>query len=233
MNIRVFEQSLPSDRTADVSTSSCTVTNRSTSWTKTCACPFTCTSPVAVNTLTGFLGLLIVSFSSELQSLLLTMCIFSRKIPRCFAGTICFSWGFLRWLFLKSGRARISLMRFTFLDNASRLSFSLPNSISYQVHPENFVVGPAEAFNPNSSTFRGIEFIGSQSWDTQPWIFLPQNGNCSLSTFFSRPRAGFLLTVGMSKQATNATNASVSRLATTTHGMMPIITRRSFTSCSP
>ena len=49
---------------------------------------------------------------------------------------------------------------------------------------------PAEAFNPNSSTFRRKEFIGSEFWDTQPWTFFsPQNSNCSMSTFFSRPRA--------------------------------------------
>ena len=35
-------------------------------------------------------------------------------------------WGFLRWLFLRTGRARISLMRFTFLDTASRLPFFFP-----------------------------------------------------------------------------------------------------------
>ena len=54
-------------------------------------------------------------------------------------------------------------MRFTFLDNASRLPFSFPNSVLHQVHPENFLVCPAEALNPNSSTFRWIEFIGSES----------------------------------------------------------------------
>ena len=42
-----------------------------------------------------------------------------------------------------------------------------------------------------------------------------------------------LLTISMSILATNATNASLSRLATTTHGMIPIITWRSFSSCQP
>ena len=63
---------------------------------------------------------------------------------------------------------------------------------------------PAEEFNPNSSTFRGIRFIGSES----------------LISPFS-----------MSKKATIAMNASVSILATTTHGMMSVITRRYFSSC--
>ena len=34
---------------------------------------------------------------------------------------------------------------------------------------------PVEAFNPNSSIFSRIEFIGSESWDTQPWFFFSQN----------------------------------------------------------
>ena len=71
--------------------------------------------------------------------------------PRHFAGTICLSWGFLRWLFLRTRRARISLMRFTFWVNSSRLPLSFPNSILYQMHPQEFQVCPAEAFNPNSS----------------------------------------------------------------------------------
>ena len=52
-----------------------------------------------------------------------------------------------------------------------------------------FQVCPAEAFNPYSSTFRRIGFIGSEFWDTQPWIFvLIQNSNWSLSTFFPTSR---------------------------------------------
>ena len=58
----------------------------------------------------------------------------------------------------------------TFWDNASRC-LSFPNSVLHQVHPENFLVCAAEAFNPNSSTFRRTEFIGSESGDTQPWTF--------------------------------------------------------------
>ena len=39
-------------------------------------------------------------------------------------------------------------MRFTFLDNASRLPFSFPNSILYQVHPENFRCVPPKRSIP-------------------------------------------------------------------------------------
>ena len=35
------------------------------------------------------------------------------------------------------------------LQIASRLPFSFPNSVSYEVHPENFLVCPAAAFNPS------------------------------------------------------------------------------------
>ena len=93
-------------------------------------------------------------------------------------------------LFLKTGRARISLMRFTFLDNSSRLPFSFPEFlILFQMHHKNFMVCPAEGFNPNYSAFRRREFIGSEFWDTQPWTFFTQNSKCSLGTFFSRPPA--------------------------------------------
>ena len=69
------EQSLPSDRTACVSSSNCTVTNRSRSWTYTCASSFVCTSPLAVTTVVGVLDLRKVSIASELKSFLLSMCI--------------------------------------------------------------------------------------------------------------------------------------------------------------
>ena len=60
-------QSLPSDRTAGVSSSSCTVTNWFKSWTKTCASSVVCTSPFAVNTTVGFQELFTVYTSSELN----------------------------------------------------------------------------------------------------------------------------------------------------------------------
>ena len=49
----------------------------------------------------------------------------------------------------------------------------------------------------------------------------------------SRPRAEVALTIRLSTVATIAINASVSRLVTTTHGMMSMITRRYFSSCPP
>ena len=63
------------------------------------------------------------SFLSELVSLLFSVVHFYRQLPRYFAVTICLPCGFLRCSLLKTGRARISLMRVTFLDNASRLPF--------------------------------------------------------------------------------------------------------------
>ena len=68
-------QSLPSDRTAGVSSRNCTVTNRFLSWTNTCASSWVCTSSLAVNTTVGVLDLVTVSISSELNSFLLIMCI--------------------------------------------------------------------------------------------------------------------------------------------------------------
>ena len=53
-----------------------------------------------------------------------------------------------------------------------------------------FQVCPAEAFNPNSSTFRRREFFGSESSDTQPWtLFFLRHSNWPSSTFHSRPCA--------------------------------------------
>ena len=203
MDLSVFEQSVWSNGTAGVSSSNCTVANRSRSWTKTGAYSFICTAPGRGKSLMEFwtlskyplyLSLILLAQHCALKlpnpqqtydllcfwrlqrrikrsCLRLWACIFPSQIPRHFAGTICLSWRFLRQLFLKKKRARISLMKFTFLDNDSRLPFSFPNSVLHQVHPENFLVSPAEAFNPNSSTFPRIELIGSEFWDTQPWTF--------------------------------------------------------------
>ena len=68
-------QSLPNDKTASASSSSCTVTNRLGLWTNTCASSWVCTYPLAVNTTAGFLDLFTVPISSELKSFLLSMCI--------------------------------------------------------------------------------------------------------------------------------------------------------------
>ena len=89
-------------------------------------------------------------------------------MPHYFAGTTCLSWGFFRRLFLKTGRARISLTRFAFLDNASRLPFSVPTFSLVPGASQEFLVRPAEAFNPNSSTFRWIlslsNFFSNSRW---------------------------------------------------------------------
>ena len=95
---------------------------------------------------------------------------------------------------LQTGRARISLMRFTFLDNASRWPFSFPNAVLYQVRPEIFWCVPPKRSIPILPIFRRTEFIGSESWDTLPWTFFSFR-MASLSNFFSRPPAGFLLTI--------------------------------------
>ena len=62
---------------------------------------------------------------------------------------------------VKTGRARISLM-FTLLDNSFRLPFSFPNFSFVPGASSELQVCPAEAFNPNSSTLCGLEFIGSE-----------------------------------------------------------------------
>ena len=49
-----FEQSSWSNRITGVSSNNCTVTNRSRSWTKTCAYSFICTAPVAVSRIWDF-----------------------------------------------------------------------------------------------------------------------------------------------------------------------------------
>ena len=74
---------------------------------------------------------------------------FYRQIPCCFAGTLFLSWGFLKCSFLKLGRARISLMRITFLDNALRWPFLSRIWISYHVRPENFMVSRPSVQSPH------------------------------------------------------------------------------------
>ena len=113
----------------------------------------------------GFLDLLKVSIVSELNSPCSALCI---EAPECTVNTRASVWLELayslakfhaavlsqssscgpRWLSLRSGRARISLMRFTFVDNSSRLPFCLPNSILYKVHPENFICVPPKRSIP-------------------------------------------------------------------------------------
>ena len=64
----------PSDRTGCVSSRSCTVTNKPTSFTYTVASSFVCTFSLAVMTFVGFLVARIVSSSAGFKSFLLSMC---------------------------------------------------------------------------------------------------------------------------------------------------------------
>ena len=74
MTTRRAKQSWTSDRTAGVSPSNCTVTNRSRSWAYSCASSFVCTSPFAVTSVVGFLDHRKVSISSELKSFFCSAC---------------------------------------------------------------------------------------------------------------------------------------------------------------
>ena len=69
---------------------------------------------------------------------------------------------------------------------SSGVSSSKPGA---QVHPENFRCVPPKRSIAKFSTFHSMEFIGSESWDAQPWTFVFfQKSNWSLSTFFSTSR---------------------------------------------
>ena len=80
---------------------------------------------------------------------------------------------FLKWLFLRTGRVRISLMRFAFLDNASRLLFFLSRirSCTRCILGISWCVPPKRSIPILQLSVR--EFIGSESWDAQPWTFFP------------------------------------------------------------
>ena len=154
-----FEQNWCSNRIAGVSSSNCTVTNRSRSWTKTCAYSFICTAPDRGKSLVVFWTL--SKYPLCLSSILLAQlcalklpypqwahdllcfwrlhkrlkrsfyvrlwaCIFSRQIPRYFAGQICLWWGFLRCFFSILDAQGFRSWGSPFLDNASRLPFSFP-----------------------------------------------------------------------------------------------------------
>ena len=91
-------QSFPRDRTAGVSSSNCTSTNRFISWTYTCASTFVCTSPLAVSTTVGFSGPFhcvhlsrgLIPFCSSCESMLLNrlrilaLLVFSKLVPASF-----------------------------------------------------------------------------------------------------------------------------------------------------
>ena len=153
------------------------------------------------------------------------LCIFL-PIPRYFSVTFFLSWSFLKCSFFKLGRTRISLMKFTlffFFDNASRWPFPFPDLNFVPSASWEFCGVSRRSVQSHFLAFRKKDFIGSKFWDSQPW------------TLFSRRVAtrSLLLTFSMSILVMNTTNASVSRLVTTTHGMMSIITWRPFSSCQP
>ena len=97
----------------------------------------------------GFLDLLLeVSVSSELFILSCSaFCIFSPNVKLLCCHNL-LAMRFLKCSFLRTGRAGVSLMGFTFLDNASRLPFSFPSSILYQVPHENFRCVPPKRSIP-------------------------------------------------------------------------------------
>ena len=111
-----FKHSISSNGTTGVSSSDRTVTNRSKSWKKLVRPRL---SALSQSRSVPTWGLWIFSkcpFLSELKSHSCSaLYFFSRQVPRCFAVTMCLPWGILRCCSSKTGRARISLMRFTFL----------------------------------------------------------------------------------------------------------------------
>ena len=199
-----IEQSKWSNRTAGVSLCNRTVTNRSKSRTKTCASSCICTVLITVSTVIWFLDLLRkVSIFSELKTPLLSIVQFVLQIPRYFAVTICLSWGVRS---SKPGAQGFRSWGSPFWIMPPDSPFSFPNFVSYQVHPKNFMVCPAEAFNPNSLAFRRIEFIGSEFWATQPWTLFPLRiATAPWVPSFLDLALRLLLTISMSIQATNAT----------------------------
>ena len=139
-------------------------------------------------------------------------------------------------VFIPQNRARrISLMRFASLDRASRLPFSFPNFSFVPDASWEFLVCPAEAFNPNSSSFRRIELTGSESWETQPWtfVFCLTTATVPWVPSFLDPALRLLLVQHAEKRQRMPQMHMFPRLVTTTHGMMPIIAWRSFSSCQP
>ena len=146
--------------------------------------------------------------------------LFFCQIPCCFAGTLFLSRSFIRYSFLKLGRARISHMRFIFLDNALSWLFLISNSNFVPGASWEFYGVSAEAFNLVCPAFRRIDFFGLD-------LFFFQSRNCSLRTLLLRLLAGFLLTINMSIQSITAISAPVFRLVIPTHGRVSKITSRS------
>ena len=67
------------------------------------------------------------------------------------------------------------------------------------------MVCPDEAFNLNSLAFRWVEFIGSESWDTQLWIFFLRKASALWVPSFLDLALRLFLPISMSIKAMNAT----------------------------
>ena len=155
-----------------------------------------------------------------------SLCIFLAKALAALRALF-LSWGFLKCSFLKLGRAKISLMRFTFLDNASKWPFEFRTTCVLRIL---WCVPPKRSTSP---AFRRIDFFGSEflRYTTSDLFFSSRFATAPWVLFFFRLLAGFLLTISVSIQTTFAITASVSRLVITTQATMSKITRRYFTSC--
>ena len=70
------------------------------------------------------------------------------------------------WYFLEFRRARTTLMRFTLLNDASRWTLSFQNFIWCQVPFEKLTA----CLDPSFPSFRRIDRLGWESWDTEPLI---------------------------------------------------------------
>ena len=122
--------------------------------------PFICTAPSRGKSHTGFLDCIEAPESITNIRSSVSLHIFSpNSTLLCWYKLVV---RFPQVFLLKTARRRISLMRFTFLDNASRLPFSFPNSVLYQVHPQNFRCVPPKRSIPILQL--SVEFMGSESW---------------------------------------------------------------------
>ena len=118
------------------------------------------------------------------------LCIFLCQIPRYFAVTIC-----LLWRFLKCCSSKLGAQGFRSWDSPFWL---MPRDCPFSFPNFSFVPGASWEFHGVSRRSVQSQF-SSFPKNRIPWIwilryttldsFFPRNGDCSLSTFFSRPRA--------------------------------------------
>ena len=154
---------------------------------------------------------------------LLELVKYARQIPCYSAGASFLVQGLLMWSFSQFWQARTTLMRFTLWDTSSRwtLSFFL---VWCQVSLENLT----ECFVPNIPFPRRIDYLGTESWDTQPNHVDFQWCNWSFRTPLLWPLAGLLLRLNMSEEICSSKFASSLRLIVLTHKRMPNFTWRFF-----